>query len=153
MSPFTRNKTAFIISVNITIIVLSILYFSSYWARKILKRVSLMYLKWELWAFSEWYWAIILEFCNYVVKNFLWNTKCAYYVKLVSVKVTLPPKLSNWIAIFSQIWFTNILTAALMKANFLMIWNMLILFLMIWKMLIYADIRKIINAKKKTINL
>ena len=65
-------------------------------------------------------------------------------LKKVVRQVTLPPKLSNWIPIFSQIWFTNVLAAALIKVNFRMTWNMLILF---------QYIRKIINAKKKPIDL
>ena len=65
-------------------------------------------------------------------------------IKKVIRQVTLPPKLSNWISIFSQIWFTNILTTALRKTNLRMIWSMLILF---------QYVGKITNAKKKTIDL
>ena len=65
-------------------------------------------------------------------------------IKKVIRQVTLPPKLSNWISIFSQIWFTNILTTALRKTNLRMIWSLLILF---------QYVGKITNAKKKTIDL
>ena len=63
---------------------------------------------------------------------------------LYTKKLSVPPKSSNWILIFSQIWFTNILTTALIKVNFWVIWNMLILF---------QYIGKITNAKKKTTDL
>ena len=65
-------------------------------------------------------------------------------IKKVIRQVTVPPKLSNWISIFSQIWFTNILTTALRKTNLRMIWSLLILF---------QYVGKITNAKKKTIDL
>ena len=72
----------------------------------------------------------------------LWKIIRDLNTKNVARRVTLPPKVSNWIPIFSQIWFTNILTIALIKLNFPMIWNMLIQYT-----------RQITNAKKKTANL
>ena len=41
-------------------------------------------------------------------------------------RVALPLKLSYWVPIFSQIWFTTTLTTALIKMNFWTIWNRLI---------------------------
>ena len=63
-------------------------------------------------------------------------------LKRVVRRVTLPPKVSNRVPTFSHIWLRNILTTAF-KANFRMIWNMLILF---------QCIRKTTNAKKKIID-
>ena len=61
------------------------------------------------------------------------NSRERSRLKKVVKQVTLPPNLSNWILIFYQIWFINILTSALAKVNFWML---------------FQYIRKITNVKK-----